>query len=173
MHGGARRAALLFLGDIATFTAALWVTLFLRYREVPSVPLFEAHVFPFGLLFLLWTLVFYMSGLYGKGTILFKSRQPEALVKTQVANIVIAALFFFFVPDVGIAPKTNLLIYLVVSLLLIFLWRLALYPRLSMRRVREDVLLVGRSDEAQELHAELNGNPRYPMRVSAANSSGV
>ncbi|OYV26275.1 MAG: hypothetical protein B7W98_03230 [Parcubacteria group bacterium 20-58-5] len=89
---------------------------------------------------------------------------PDALLKTQLANILFAALFFFLVPGFGITPKTILALYLVVSLLLIFLWRLAVYPRLSVRRSREQAILLARGAEADELFAEVNGNTRYDVQ---------
>ena len=163
IYGGTRSRALLFLGDIAVFLLALWVTLLIRTGSIPSSDLFRDHIGPFSLLFVVWALVFYMAGLYGKGTILFKSHQPQALVRTQVANIVLAALFFFLVPGIGIAPKTNLVIYLVVSLLLIFLWRLALYPKLSTPRTRVKAMLIADGPDAIALQHEVNGNPRYHL----------
>ncbi len=162
-HGGTRASALLFLGDIATFVVALWLTLFIRYQMPPSEEIFLDHIGPFSILFALWVLVFYMSGLYGKRIILFKSSLPNAIFKTQVANIILAALFFFLVPGVGIAPKTNLLIYLVISMVLIFVWRLALYPSISSPRTRDHAILIGSGEEAEDLVREVNGNSRYHL----------
>lgn len=161
IHGGRRAATLLFLGDILTFVISLWLTLVLRYGQLWNPSRFLEHIGPFAVLFGVWALVFYMSGLYGKRVLLFKSSLPDAIVKTQVFNIVLAALFFFLLPGIGLAPKTNLLIYLVVSLLLIFLWRLALYPRLSIPRVRYPAVLIAEGKEADELVREVNGNKRY------------
>lgn len=162
-HGGIRAAALLFLGDLVTFTVALWLTLLVRYQALPTELMFAEHIGPFSILFGIWALVFYMSGLYGKRIILFKSSLPDAIFKTQIVNIIIAALFFFLVPGVGIAPKTNLLIYLVISLLLIFAWRLALYPKLSSPRYRNHAVLLAEGEEADELVREVNGNARYHL----------
>jgi len=167
IYGGKRGPALLFLGDIAVFAAALWLTLLIRTGSIPSAALLEDHAGPFLILFALWALVFYMSGLYGKGTVLLKSHQPQALIRTQAANIVFAAVFFFLVPGVGITPKTNLAIYLIVSVLLIFLWRLALYPRLTVRRSRASAVLVASGPDAASLVEEVNGNPRYHLRFTA------
>ncbi len=164
IYGGKRAPALLFLGDVAVFLAALWITLLIRTGALPTMAALEDHIGPFSVLFALWALVFYMAGLYGKGTILLKSRLPQALLRIQVANIVLAALFFFLVPAVGIAPKTNLAIYLVVSLLLIFLWRLAVYPRLSLRQVRSHAVLIAEGPDADALLEEVNGHPRYPVK---------
>jgi lipopolysaccharide/colanic/teichoic acid biosynthesis glycosyltransferase len=166
IHGGRRAAGLLFLGDLVIFVLSLWLTLVVRYGRLFDVHTFMEHIGPFSILFAVWALVFYMSGLYGKRILQFKSSLPDAIVKTQFFNIVLAALFFFLLPGIGIAPKTNLLIYLVVSLLLIFLWRLALYPRLSVPRVRYPAVLIARGREAEELVHEVNTNKRYHLVFS-------
>ncbi len=163
IHGGKRAGVLLFLGDVAVFAASLWLTLFIRYQEVPSEALLAAHLPPFLILFGIWLLVFYMSGLYGKRIILSKASLPNALLVTQTANIVIAALFFFLVPGMGITPKTTLAIYLGVSLMLIFPWRLAVFPRISRPGTRERAALVAEGPEADELLREVNGNARYHL----------
>lgn len=163
IHGGNRAASLLFFGDIGVFTVSLLVTLLLRYGGRFDLAIFEQHIGPFVVLFFLWGLVFYMSGLYGKRILLNKSSLADAIIKTQLFNVVLAALFFFLVPGIDIAPKTNLVIYLGVSMTLVFLWRIVLYPKFSLPRYRESALLLADSKEATELEREVNGNPRYHL----------
>lgn len=164
--GGRQSSFLLFVGDIISFAASLYATLFLRYGIAPNVALLASYLIPFSLLFALWLLVFYSAGLYGKRVTLFPSRLSDTLFKTQFVNIVLAALFFFLIPAFGIAPKTILALYLIVSLVFIYLWRLTLYPRLSVRRSREQAVLLAEGDEADELITEINGNPRYGIVFS-------
>lgn len=156
-------SSLLFIGDVVVFAASLWITLLIRYGEFPGSLILMQHIGSFSILFAIWLFVFYLSGLYGKRIILSKTSLPNALLKTQVVNILIAAVFFFLLPDIGIAPKTNLLIYLGVSLMLIFPWRLALFPRLSRPGNREKALLVAEGREAEALVREVNHNPRYHL----------
>ncbi len=163
IYGGRRAATLLFLGDIGVFTVSLFVTLVLRYGKLFDLDTFMDHIGPFSILFIVWALIFYMSGLYGKRILLKKSSLADAIVKTQFFNIILAALFFFIVPGIGIAPKTNLVIYLGVSLVLILLWRLALYPNISIPRTRFPAVLIAEGEEAQELAREVNGNSRYHL----------
>lgn len=160
---GRYSATLLFLGDIVIFFASLWITLLLRYGALPSQELLGDHLGSFSLLFALWILVFYMAGLYGKRVVLFKSALFSVILRTQIANIILAALFFFFLPTVGIAPKTNLLLYLIVSLALILLWRLAFFPRITRPVARERAALIGAGREMHELAEEVNGNPHYHL----------
>ncbi len=160
---GRHSATLLFLGDIVIFFASLWITLLIRYGTLPTKELLGDHLVSFSLLFVLWILVFYMAGLYSKRVVLFKSALFGIILRTQIANIILAALFFFFLPNIGIAPKTNLLLYLVVSLALILMWRLAFFPRITRPLARERAALIGSGAEMHELAAEVNGNPHYHL----------
>lgn len=159
---GSRRASfLLFAGDIAAFIVALYLTLWIRYAALPGLGILAPFLIPFIFIFLLWMVVFYSAGLYSKRLALFPSQIPDALLKAQIANILFAALFFFLIPAFGIEPKTILALYLVISLILVFIWRLALYPKLSLRRSRERAVLLASGPEADKLFHEVNGNARY------------
>ena len=165
--GGRRARILLFSGDIVAFIFALYLTLALRYLTLPGIDLLSPYVVPFSPLFLFWALVFYSAGLYDKRILLFPSRLPDALLKVQFANILFAALFFFLVPTFGIAPKIILALYLVVSLVLVFVWRLSVFPRLLPARARERAVLIAEGLDAEELFEEVNGNPRYAIEFIA------
>ncbi|HWH07145.1 MAG TPA: sugar transferase [Candidatus Paceibacterota bacterium] len=158
--GGTKATAYLFAGDIAVFIVSLWLTLVVRYAQVPSSELLYLHISSFLILFGVWILVFYMGGLYSKRVVLFKKELPGAILGAQLVNILLAALFFFFIP-IGIQPKTNLLLYLVISVAAVFAWRLWLFPRFSLPSVRERAALIGDGPEITELAQEVNGNDRY------------
>jgi lipopolysaccharide/colanic/teichoic acid biosynthesis glycosyltransferase len=162
--GGKKATLLLFLGDIVVFIFSLWLMLLVRYLMLPGRTVFLAHAYFFFPLFAIWVLIFYMAGLYGKRVILFKSELWGAILRIQLLNIVIAALFFFFIPGVAIAPKTNLILYLFISLGGIFLWRLFLFPMLTIPTVRDRAALIGEGSEVQELMQEVNANKRYQVQ---------
>lgn len=163
MTYGRKAIALLFIGDIAAFLCSLWLTLLIRYGAIPTGALLLDHLPSFGLLFALWVLVFYMAGLYGKRIVLFKSRLWGIILRVQLLNIVLGALFFFFVPGIGIAPKTNLVLYLFVSLACVLLWRIWLYPRITRPSARTRAAIIGTGPEVWELVEEVNNNPRYHL----------
>lgn len=167
MTSGRYTTTLLFLGDVAVFAASLWLTLLVRYQEIPQQDLLNDHA-PFGLLFVLFLVVFYMAGLYGKRVVRSTTRLVGVILRTQLANIILAALVFFFVPGIGIAPKTNLVLYLAISLALILLWRVTLFPKISMPLARERVAVIADGPEVKELTDEVNGNGRYPIEVRFA-----
>lgn len=167
----------LLLGDAAAFIAALWLSLFLRNLEAPSFEFFMTHMAPFGILFAVWILVFYIAGLYEKHTVILKSRLPSTLARTQLVNSAIAAGFFYFIPYFGITPKTILFIHLLISFVLILSWRTYGYFFLAKRKPNNAVL-IGSGSEMRELLEEVNGNPIYDIKfvssidLSRANENG-
>ncbi len=160
-----REYIVLFLGDIVVFALSLWAALAIRYLEVPSDDLFMRHFVPFSLLFGLWAIVFFLAGLYGKHTRLFRSKLPVTILYTQILNMLFAALFFFLIPAFGLAPKTILVLYLAVSFPLIYFWRVSLFPRLPRffagRRPRG--ILIASGPDARALAREVAADSRYPF----------
>ncbi|MDP2648847.1 MAG: sugar transferase [bacterium] len=157
-----REYAVLLVGDLVVLAASLWLTLALRYISLPSLDFFRLHLVPFSLLFIAWVTVFFLAGLYGRHTRLFRSRLASTILYTQVINMSLAALFFFFIPAFGLAPKTILALYLVVSFALIFAWRVALFPYLRTSRRLKGVLIASGPD-AQALAEEVASDARYPF----------
>lgn len=149
----------MILGDAVCFSLALWLTLLLRYLEWPSEERLDAHLGPFLLLSSLWIMVFYIAGLYDKHTVLLKKLLFARIINTQIVNIILAAVVFVMIPF-GIAPKTNLVIYLFVSIGLIMFWRLYLFNFFS-PKTRHKALLIADGEEAIELADEINNNDRY------------
>ena len=157
-----REYVLLLVGDIIVFTLSLWITLAIRYLSFPSPELFRIHLVPFSLLFIVWLGIFFIAGLYGRHTRLFRQRLMGTILYTQAINIVIAALFFFLLPAFGIAPKTLLLLYLVVSFALILLWRVNIFPQLRTLRRLKGVLIAAGADGAV-LAQEVAHDARFPF----------
>lgn len=155
----ARELILLVIGDILCFNLALWLTLFVRYLEIPKGELLSSHIGPFLVLSGVWIFIFYISGLYDKHTVLLKKFLVRRIMHSQIANIIVAALLFLIIPF-GIAPKTNLIIYLFISIILITVWRLQVFNLLSPKN-KHKAILIADGDEAIELVDEINNNDRY------------
>src|SRR5687768_12992405 len=88
---------ILLIGDILCFYVALFAMLFLRYQTLPSTDFLYDHVVPFTIIFALWILVFFIAGLYEKSIVL-KRGLTQAILNAQLANTIIAVLFFYFLP---------------------------------------------------------------------------
>lgn len=153
----------LLFGDIAVAAISLWLALFFRTLEYPSKALFLTHLTPFSILFIAWVIVFYIAGLYEKHTVILKSKLPNILAVTQVANAAIAVIFFYFIPYFVITPKTLLFIYILISFALMLFWRTFGYFYLASKKPNNAVL-IGSGEEMKELLNEVNSNPIYNLR---------
>jgi len=158
---GERTRELLTLigGDILFFNIALWVTLLVRYLQWPDAQRLGSHLPPFLMLSAVWILGFFIAGLYDKHTTVLKKILLSKILYAQLINIVIAALVFTVFPF-GIAPKTNLVIYLVISTICISWWRLFGYTFFS-PTIKYPAILIADGAEAIELVDEINNNNRY------------
>ncbi len=160
-----REAPLLFFGDLFFLSAALFLSMAVRYSQIPDSYLLTIHFAPFSFLFLASTLVFFIAGLYEKHTLLMKETLPATILYAQITNILLAAAFFFLAPFFEIQPKGFLFIYLVLSVGLVSFWRMYLFPLVA-RSKPESAILIGAGDEADELFEEVNGNTRYTIQFT-------
>lgn len=159
-----REAIFLFVGDIVIFYVALFVALFLRYGFLVNERILSLHLVPFSILFVFWSAVFFIAGLYEQHTLMFQKRLPQKLLRSVLANAVIAALFFYFFPAFLITPRANLFLYLIVSSAFLLLWRLYGFALFG-KRDKQPAILLGSGTEMRELEAELSGNSRYGVRI--------
>jgi exopolysaccharide biosynthesis polyprenyl glycosylphosphotransferase len=158
-----KEAIFLFVGDVFFFLLSLWLTLFVRYLEVPTWEIFYDHIIPFSILFIFWFVVFFIAGLYEKHTLILKSKIPTIIFNSQLINSTIAVVFFYYLfPVFEITPRTNLVIYIAISFLLMLGWRIYGSTAISVRN-KQKAILIGSGDEMQELKDEVNNNSRYDL----------
>ena len=158
-----RETALLLIGDFFILVASLWAALLLRNLAVPSMSYFEANLVPFLPVFLLSLVIFYIAGLYEKQTRPVRSIMGTRIFGAQVATVAIAAMLFFIMP-LPIAPKTILVLYLIVSVVAESAWRFYHMNREIASGKRAPVVLIGSGPEATELYDEVNGSNKYLIR---------
>ena len=167
-----RQAYLLCLGDLISYTLALWFTLLIRYWEIPSGEVFFIHLGPFSLVFLIWIIVFFVADLYGRQSSAFDSRLAETVINAQMAGSFLTIIFFYYVPFFSITPKITLFLDLILSFAFIFIWRR--YGSRSLRRGRaERYLFHCRGSEVDELKRELSHNQKYQAEIISSQGSLV
>ncbi len=170
--GTTTQTVFLFLGDLLALAVALWLTLIIRYLDWPSTQLFLDHLAPFSIIFILWSLVFFMYDLYGTQTLFLERKLTSAILNAQVINVVIALLFFYLIPYFGITPKTNLFIFLIVSCLILLAWR-RLGVGLVIRPAQESILFACGGPEVEELRQTFTDNSKYGVTVRDGEPSAL
>lgn len=158
MHNKVKKLFLLS-GDIFILYLSLYLSLFIRYNDQFSAEIWKAHYPVFSFIFIFWIFIFYFFGLYNpyfsqNNKLFFRSAS-----KSFGISAVIAILFFYLNPSVGIAPKTNLFIYLVVFSSLFFSWRFVFNSLLNSYLPKNRLAYVGLNDETKEIINFIQKNP--------------
>ncbi len=153
----------LILGDLFILGISLFLALYLRNFELPNVNLIKDHINAFIPVFIISIAVYFISGIYDHQILFQRGKVLKGIVISQVINLLIGVAFFYFIaPFLDIAPKTNLLIFSLISTLLLVVWRVYLDGFISERR-QDNALLLANSKEADELFDEVNANKRLPF----------
>ncbi len=157
-----RETALLIFGDVLILVTSLWLALVLRNFDLPTGSYFLEHLRAFVWVYAISLLIFFIAGLYEPQTRLVKRILGVRILGAQATNTAIAAILFF-VLSLSIAPKTILVLYLIISVFLISVWRFFIVPYLSIAETK-DAVLIGEGEAYEEVKRSLKGNARYYVR---------
>ena len=163
---GKKESFILVFGDLVVLFASLWVSLFLRYGAIPSASLLTTHLSVFSVVFIIWIIVYSISGLYDKLNFFSERKFSRELIRAQIINSALSIAFFYLVPSIDISPKIVLFIYVIVSFVLLYLWREFLVTRLPLHK-KQRALLIASGEEMQQFQDEMNNNPRYGIVCAA------
>ncbi len=158
-----KRTSLLFVGDFLVLLISLWITLFVRSASAPPAQFFYLNFIAFVPLLIIWTLVFFISGLYDKQTVIFRDEIPFTLFRAQLFNAGLSVVFFYFAPFLPVAPKTVLFLYVIISSLILLIWRTEIFPRFGRSEVKDNAVIIGAGPEMEELKREVNSG-NYSMK---------
>ena len=146
-------------GDLAVLYASLFLTLFIRYGEVRGY-LPQQHIWPFTILFVLWLAIFYIIGFYELKELKNNSEFGKKFGLALLINFLVAISFFYFIPAFGIAPKTNLFIFLVIFGSAVYAWRTSYNNFINIKAPARRILLIGYNQVAQDLADHIQSNPQ-------------
>jgi len=156
----------LLVGDLVLFYVALWLSFLIRNASYPDSSVFLPLLQPFAIIFIFWIIVFYIADLYGKHTSIFRRKLPRVILNAQIANSVLAIIFFYYFPYFGVAPKTLLFVDLFVSFFLIFAWRNWLAPNIHLN-LPEKIYFACAGQEAEEIIDEIKSNSSYNITLAS------
>lgn len=148
----------LILGDIAALLLSFFLMLSIRFNTLQEEAYIGAHIKVFGVLFIVWLLIFFIFDLYNIRRVHINPKTIGLLFSAMVANIMVSILFFYLFPTSSIAPKTNLAIIAGSAFIFIILWR-RLFFLLFTKQFTKQISLIGTDPLLKELEEELNAHP--------------
>jgi exopolysaccharide biosynthesis polyprenyl glycosylphosphotransferase len=156
----------LLLGDIIILYLSLWLTLLIRYGADFDFQRWQQHFWPFTIIYLLWVIIFYIDGLYELTLARNNVNFYSTLFRGLMINAGLAIAFFYFIPYLGITPKTNLFLDLIIITLLFSGWRQLYNHLLKSSAFLNNVLVIGKkSKETEQINQIVKNNPQLGYRI--------
>jgi exopolysaccharide biosynthesis polyprenyl glycosylphosphotransferase len=168
---------ILLIGDILILYASLVITLTIRYREF-DFSVFEKHLLPFSIIYLIWLIIFYIHNLYeldiAKNNVEFSS----ALIRALTISGLISVIFFYLAPSFAfeaITPKTNLFLNVLVFIVLFYLWRYLFNFLAGSTKLKMNTAIIGYNLQAIDLAKEIIKNPQlgYKLKLIIKNHEEI
>jgi len=166
MNNNKKKKILLLLGDIAVLYISLYFMLGIRYFSLPTLDPWLSHFWPFSVIFIAWILIFYISDLYNLHLAINNEKFFLKSLKSISIAALLSAVFFYLNPKIGIAPKTNLIIYLVVFAILFFLWRRLFNWLLQSYSPKLNIAFIGYNNQVKELIDSLKQKSHLGFKVA-------
>ncbi|OGI75891.1 hypothetical protein A3C67_03425 [Candidatus Nomurabacteria bacterium RIFCSPHIGHO2_02_FULL_42_19] len=162
MKKGAR-SVLLLLGDMAMLITAFFIMLEVAFQGEISQQVVSSHFMPFVFVFGIWIFVFFLFNLYE--TQLIKPTIPH-LRMIGIASLVAfstSIILFYIVQSFGIAPKTNLVIFSTIFVILFIGWRRIFCNIFSINFRKSIVCIVDQNKNNAYVKEIINYIETYPQ----------
>ncbi|MFW0871293.1 MAG: sugar transferase [Patescibacteria group bacterium] len=148
-------------GDAITFFGVLYLSLVLRNFEFIDYATYEEHIRAFFLLFIIYEIIIYIAGFYSRQIIPTAKNIFELLVPPHALATVIMLGHFYFLPTLGISPKTNLIIFASLLFVAMFFWKLVSLRIFSLAPIR--AVMVGQAADVREM---FDREPLWNVRIT-------
>ncbi len=158
---------ILIAGDIILLYFSLWLTLIIRYYSEYSAGLWNKHLLPFTVVFLIWLVIFYIDDLYEFDI----SRGRMNLINKLTRSLIISggiAIAFFYIGHLRlftIRPQRILLIDLIITFILLFFWRLIFYRFIKSPKLAQNIMIVGVNNFAKEAIKKITAEPQLGFKL--------
>jgi len=149
----------LLAGDAGVFYLSLYLTLLLRYWPKPIDELWQSHLAPFSVIFAVWLLIFYISNLYDLNLAANNIAFFKSTGRSLAVGGLLAILFFYLTPEISIAPKRNLFIFILVFAVIFYLWRQFFNWSLKAYLPKNNIAFIGLNSQVKELIEEFQAKP--------------
>ena len=153
-------------GDIIILYLSLYLTLLIRYSSKQLATSWAIHLWPFTIIFLLWLIIFYISNLYNLNLAINNLKFFQLSGKALAITGLISLTFFYLIPQINIAPKRNLFIFIVIFAVLFVLWRQFYNWSLKSYLPKSHLAIIGFNEQVQELINELQKKPHLGFVIS-------
>lgn len=157
---------ILLSGDIALLYLSLYLVLRFRYGTIYTPDVFHQHFYPFTVTYAFWLIVFYINNFYALDYARNTYKFYASIIKSFLFNSVLS-IFFFYITffSIGISPKTNLLLNILLFAALFTAWRISYNFFVKTKTFSINTLILNDNEEIKELIQKTKENPQLGYNI--------
>ena len=160
------RRLILIIVDTFILLGSLYISLVIRNLGDLEQDYFSSFLPSFLFIIITSLAIFYIYGLYDKPSLRLVRELRTRIISSQILAGIMAVIFFYSIPTLGIAPKTILFIYIAVASLTMIVWRY--YAALILLRYRkQNSVIIGSGKSFTMLVDEISRNPHTGITLIA------
>ena len=160
------KTSLLLIGDVFFLLLAIVCTIFFRKGPSVEASYLFSHFKLFTYIFPIWILIFFIEGLYTLKTYNFANLQIS-IFRSVFLSLAFSFVIIYLLPSnlTDLAPKTNLVIIAIFSIIFLYTWRNWFLKFFSNEKRNRGVLLIGSSITTNLVTSEVTKKPYLGYKV--------
>ncbi len=156
---------ILLLGDIIVLHLSLLFTLAIRYGWLNLENNWINHYPSFLIIFIIWILIFYIYNLYNLLASTDKIKFNNLALNAILISSLLSTAFFYLNIDINIAPKTNLVIFIILTTILFITWRKFFNYSLKSYLPKSNLLIISKKNKVTNLLNFLQKKPQLGFKT--------
>lgn len=153
-------------GDMLCFSIAFWLSLAMRYWQIPDLDKIVTGIGPFFVLFIFWLIILFINGLYDL-PILNEQKNFKRFGEAALISLVFGTIYFYIIPKISISPKTVLLLNITIGFGLSYIWRAIFNKYINTSTLQTSIIFLGLVPETIELIKILENQPEKGYKIKA------
>ncbi len=157
----------LFAGDTIIASLALFLALTLRFFDTPPSERLTIHTQLFVPIYAILVIMYYSFDFYDFSVFQTKLKQLSRIINIHIFVALLGfGYFYLFASITELTPKTVLVLYTAIHIVLAILWRVFIVPSVLNPATRAKTLLIAEGDEYEELKQTVNSHSFYPFYIA-------
>jgi exopolysaccharide biosynthesis polyprenyl glycosylphosphotransferase len=157
----------LITGDFLLYIISLFFAVSIRQQQWAPSSYFQTNWKFFIPVFFVWIIINYINGLYDLDDSLKGKKLIRRSFETGFISLIVGMLFFYLMPKTNFAPKTILLLTIIIGYNAITFWRIFFNTFAKLEKLQTNVLYVGYCDEIKEIIELTEKNPAKGYKTAA------
>jgi exopolysaccharide biosynthesis polyprenyl glycosylphosphotransferase len=159
------KQVILLIGDLTILHLTLWFSLILRFSDTPLGLLWQSNLPYFLPVFAIWIVVLYIGGAYSLN-LAYSPGRFRIMTINSISFAALLSIIYFYVNQSEIAPKTILVIFVLVFSFLFMTWRSVFNFFVKSYLPKNNLAFIGWNKAIEGLLEDIKNQPHHGFNTA-------